>query len=176
MVIGVLARAEDELHLARVLSPGGEQAVGGEGRRGVVLAADDRLPVLGGFGEVVPQPGRRVQQEQVDVAAGGERVEHVQLPGRQPGEAEDRDARREVDEGGVGAQARARCVHALGEIRDADPGAQAPPELRLPLVGVCPGRPRANHLGPVQRVAVEQVGEVAQGGEAPCAAFRRPPR
>ena len=75
----------------------------------------------------------------------------------------------QVDEPGLVAQPRARALEPLGRAGRADPLAQPPPQLGLPRgVGrACrrrrPARPRADHLGPVQRVAVEQVGEVPDG-------------
>ena len=120
---------EDELHLARVAPPRGEQAVLRDGRAGVVGAEDDR----GHAGELVPQRRRRVQEEQVHVAMRGERREDVAVRGRQPGEAEQREALGQVDDLGLGPQPGARRLEALGGPRRADPLAQAPPELRLPV-------------------------------------------
>ena len=159
--------AEHELHLARVLAPRGEQAVGGE-RRGVVVGApDDRLVRA----DLVPQRGRGVEEEQMHLTAGGERAQDREVAGREAGQAEERQPLREVDERGLGSQARACGLEPLGGARLFEPLSQPAPELGLPRGLVrdvdLPARPPADHLGPVQRVAVEQLGDVAQGGEAP---------
>ena len=71
VVVGdVVVRPEHELHLARVLPPGGEQAVVGERGGGVVGAADDRrgacrscptAPARGGGGRRGPRARRRAR-------------------------------------------------------------------------------------------------------------------
>jgi hypothetical protein len=73
MVVGEGAgRLEHQLELARVNSPRGEQAVGGE-LRGVVLGAGrDRTP-LGPVGDRLPEHRRGMQHEQMDIAPGGDR-------------------------------------------------------------------------------------------------------
>ena len=45
----------------------------------------------------VPQRRRRVEQEQVDVARRRQRVEHLDVAGGQAGEAEQREAWRQID-------------------------------------------------------------------------------
>ena len=174
VVVGVPARAgEHELHLARVVPPRGEQAVARQrGGRVVHAREDGRRPVdLSGHG--VPQRRRRVQQEEVHVAPRGERREHVAVAGGQSRQAEDRQALRQVDDRGLGAQARARLIEPLGRPRPTDALAQPQPQLRLPVLLVGRRRgPSADLVGPVQRVAVEQVGEVTDGGEAPRAPQR----
>ena len=72
------AVAEHELELARVLAPGGEQAVAGE-VRGRVLGAPDHGRMAA---HALPQRGRRVQEEQVDVARGGQRAQDVEVARR----------------------------------------------------------------------------------------------
>ena len=77
---------------------------------------------------------------------------------------------------GVLAQARARGFEPLGGARLGQPLAQPPPQLRLPRglrreVDLA-ARPAAHHRRPVQRVAVEQLGEVADGREAARAPVR----
>jgi hypothetical protein len=55
-----------------------------------------------------------VEQEEVDVAIGGERAEHVEVAGREPGQAEERQALRQLDEAGIFAQAGACGLEPLG--------------------------------------------------------------
>ena len=71
-----------------------------------------------------------------------------------------------VEQPGLRPQPRARAIEARDGIRRADPRAQPPPELGLPAVVRAAG-PGPHERGPVERVAVEQPGEVAHGGEAP---------
>ena len=106
----------------------------------------------------------------MDVAPGRERAQDVEVPGGEPREAEERDALGEVDERGVRPQALARRLEPLGGARLDQPLAQPPPQLGLPggLRGHVDlaARPAADHGRAVQRVAVEQLGEVADGREA----------
>ena len=172
VVVGAAVAAEHELQLARVVAPRGEQAVGRQ-RRGRVVARGGTAGARGAP-RPLPQRGRRVQQEQVDVARLGERAQHLEVAGGQPRQAEQRDARRERH------QRRARRAAARTPPRAARPGrarrsaraaaATAPPASRRPGAALA-RRPVEQQLGPVQRVAVEQPGEVADGGEA--AAARR---
>ena len=89
----------------------------------------------------------------------------------EPGQPEQAEARRQIGELGLIAQARARAREALGGVGLGDAGAQPAEQLGLPGgvvrdAGVVARRPRADHLRPVQRVAVEEVGDVAHGREA----------
>ena len=131
----------------------------------VVGAADDRRPVA----DLVPQRGRRVEEEEVHLAAGGERAQHGEVAGRDPRQAEERDALGEGDERGVRSQPLARLLEPLGGAGLVESLPQPAPELGLPggLAGEVDlaARPAAHHLRAVERVAVEQLGEVAQGGE-----------
>ena len=70
---------DDELQLARVLPPGGEQAVARPGDRRV-LGAADHARRLGG--DPLPQGRRRVQQEQVHVAVLGQRPQDAAADSR----------------------------------------------------------------------------------------------
>ena len=107
---------------------------------------------------------------------GGQRPQHVEVAGREAGEAEQRHARGQRGQGGVLAQPRAGAGEPVGRPRLGDAVAQAPPQLGLPggvrgqraarAVAVVALRPGAHHRGPVQGVAVEQVGEVADRAEA----------
>ena len=59
----------------------------------------------------------------------GQRLQDTQLAGREPREAEQREALRQVREGRLGAQARARGRHAGGRVGHVQPRVQAPPQL-----------------------------------------------
>ena len=113
--------------------------------------------------------GRRVEEEEVHLAAGGERAQHGEVAGRDPRQAEERDALGEGDERGLGSQPLARLLDSLGGARLVEALPQAAPELGLPggLAGEVDltARPAAHHLRAVEGVAVEQLGEVAEGGE-----------
>src|SRR5690349_17311537 len=96
------------------MTPGGEQRVR-YGIEGLVLQAQAGLaPERTPFGQLLPELQRGVEDEQVDVAMDGERLEHLEVRGRQAREAEDRDPRREVDGSTVGSQALARVCETLG--------------------------------------------------------------
>ena len=167
VVVGdVVVRAEHELHLARVLAPGGEQAVVGE-RGGVVVgAADDRLALA----DLVPQRRRGVEEEDVHLATGGERAQDVEVTGRAGGSG------RRARGARADRRARGRLAAARTPARAARPGsarraaraagARAPPARRPRRQVDLAARPAAHHRRPVQRVAVEQLGEVADGREA----------
>ncbi len=104
--------------------------------------------------------------------------EDVELGRRQAGEAEQRQALRQVVEGDGGVGEGVEGVgQASGRVRDGGQvRAQAAPDLGLPrdlggqgvagAVDVLPGAPGAEHRGAVLGVAVEQLGEVADGDEA----------
>ena len=165
MVVGVLV--EHELELTAVVAPRGEQPVLRERRR-LVLAAAERLRSPG---DLLPQRGRRVQQEEVDVASGGERFEDVDVAAREAGQPEHAEARRQVGQIRLFAQAGTCAREALGRIGLADAGAQTAVELGLPRgvgrdAGVVARDPGADHLRAVERVAVEQAGEVTDGRKA----------
>ena len=127
-----------------------------------------RAPIL------LPQRGRGVEEEDVDLAAG--RRARAGRRGGRPAAASGRTAR--GARGGRRASGSARSRSHAGSSRSAGSArpsrcAQPPPQLRLPrgLVGSrLAARPAAHHRRPVQRVAVEQLGEVADGREAARAA------
>lgn len=118
----------------------------------------------------------------MDVAALGQRAQDVQMAGGKPGEAEQRNAPRDVDGRRVLAQPRARAVAPLRRTRQRDPRPQASPVLGLPRrirrqratgpVGVAPARPGADHLRPMERVAIEQFGQMPDPTDAPRVAHR----
>ena len=95
----------------------------------------------------------------MDVALRGDRAQHADVAGRQPGQPEQRQPLRQIDQRGLVGQPRARALDALGRSGLPDRRAQPSPQLGLPA-GVLTLSPRANEVGTVQRVAVEQVGEV----------------
>lgn len=96
---------------------------------------------------------------------------------RQSGQAEQREARRQVDKGGALGEARRRGQDPLRRALDADSLAKPAPQLGLPvgvdsrsgprIGGAQVARPGLNHVGTVHAVMVEQIGEVPNGGEAP---------
>ena len=138
------------------------------------VVSSARRTTGGRLADLLPQRGRGVEEEDVHLAPGGERAQDVEVAGRQPRQAEQRDALGEGGERGVGSQPLARGLEPLGGARLGEPRAQPPPQLRLPrgLGGHVDlaARPPAHHRRPVQRVAVEQLGEVADGREAARAA------
>ena len=154
--------AEHELQLARVVAPGGEQRVGG-GLVGLVAAhrpADGPRSRSHCAGD-----GCRRNRCTSRWAASARSTSRC--AGGQPREAEQREPRREVGEARVGAQRPAR--RAARARRGSGTGsrvAQPPPQLGLPA-GALARRPPLEHLGPVERVAVEQPGDVADAREAP---------
>ncbi len=108
-------------------------------------------------------------------------AQHVEVADGQAGEAEEAEALGQLHQRRVGDE---RAAPVLGALRGAglpERGAQPAPQLGLPAdvvgqvardavgvaaIGVVPRGPREDHLGPVHGVAVEEVGEVAHGGEA----------
>ncbi len=112
-VVVVCARGRPaQLQLAGVAAPGGEQRVADLGRGRVVGAADGAGPA-----QPLPQRGRGVQQEEVDVACVRQRLQDLELGAGKAGEAEDGQSRREVEQARVGAQARAGGQQPLGRAR-----------------------------------------------------------
>ena len=101
----------------------------------------------------------------MDVAAGGERPQDREVSRRQPREPEQREPRGQVEQARLGREPGARRREPLGGAGQADPCAQPAPQLRLPVAGRAAGRPGQDELGPVQRVAVEQLGQVAHAAE-----------
>jgi hypothetical protein len=99
------------------------------------------------------------------------------MAGRQSRQTEQRKALRQVDQPRLVTEPRTGALQPLGGIGRGDALAQAPPQLGLPGgiardARVVARGPRADQLRPVQRVAVEQVGDVANGGEPPRAPGR----
>jgi hypothetical protein len=166
VVVHVVGALQNHLHLARVAAPGGEQAV----RRqlgGRILAPDARRHR--DLVDLVPQRGGRVQEEQVQVAPSRERFEDVPVAGGKPRQPEDRHLRGQIDDIRVRLQHLTRPLQALRRPGLADPRPQAPPQPPLPL----PGRrllrrgPRQHGVRAVQRVPVEQLGQMPNGREPP---------
>ena len=148
-------RPEDELELAHVLPPGGQQAVAGQPRRRVLrAAADARRQRL----DPLPQRGRRMQEEEVHVAVLGQRAQDLELAGGQAREAEQREPLRQLGEPRLGPQARAGARHPGHRIGRFDARDEPLPQLALPVIA-------GQELGAVQRVAVEEPREMAHGRE-----------
>ena len=102
----------------------------------------------------------------MDLAVRGDRVEDLQACDGDPGEAEQREALGQRDRARLAAQPRACRRSARDGVRLGDARAQPSPQVRLPML-VFTGRPGADQPRSVQRVAVEQSGEVADGREPP---------
>ena len=137
------------------------------GLRGSVAVGSSARRATGGWPrEPLPERRRGVQQEEVDVAVLGQRLEHGQTAGGQPRQPEQGEARRQVGELRLRAQARARVLDPLGRPGLGDRRVQAPPQLGLPAVAAA-ARPLVQQRRPVQRVAVVQRRQVADGREAP---------
>jgi hypothetical protein len=129
-------------------------------------------------------------QPQVHVAVLGERLQHGEVLGGQPGGAEQRQPFRQRDEGGIGPQRGAGRRQPLGRGRGGDALAQPPPQLGLPReVGGALARsagavePSGEQLRPVGGVGGEEVYEMARDRVAPAppgvadvGAQRRAPR
>ena len=167
--------AEHQLHLARVRAPGAQQRVLGKVAGGVV-APGERQRRSRLRGDALPQRQRRVQGVQVHVAVRGQGAQHLQVGGRQAGEPEQRDPGRQVGVGGAFAQPAAGALDPLGRAGPVDQCPDVAPGLGLPggvggqvvaeAVAGPAGVPVQHHGRPVDRVAVEQVGQVTGGGEA----------
>ena len=123
---------DDELQLARVVAPGGEQAVGRRAR-GWGRPRGGRSAACRVAGDPVPQRRRRVQQEQVDVAVRRRaRAGRASWPAGSrvsPKSDEPRRAGRRAPGRRAGARTR---VEPLGRVGLADPRAQPAPQLGLP--------------------------------------------
>ena len=169
-VVVILGLApEHQLHLARVTAPRGEQPVLRQPRR-VVLGPPARARCAA---QPLPQRGRGMQEEQVHVAAGRQRTQDLQPRRREPGQPEQREPRRQVDELRLLREPRAARLEPLGRARLTQLRAQASPQLGLPS-RLLPGRPRAHHLRPLKRVAVKQPGDVPDAAEPPRAVCNVP--
>ena len=160
--------AEHELELARVLPPRGEQR--GWRRGQVVLAPDDRQLAL------EPRPTAPARGAGRRGGRRGARAERARAPqGGRLGAASARTARtaRAARPRPGSARSRAQAaLEALGRTRGSPIRARSlrhssACQAASSGAAVLARRPRADHLRPVQRVAVEQAGEVAQAGEAP---------
>ena len=149
------------------LPPRGEQPVVGERGGRVVGAA--RRPRGARRATVSHSAGDGCSRKRCTSRCGGERAQARRggRPGsrvrpnseRRVGQVDERRRRR--------AAARTRRSSRSAGLGLAEPRAQPPPQLGLPaLASVARAAHAAHHLRPVQRVAVEQLGEVADGGEA----------
>ena len=115
-----------------------------------------------------PERGRGVGEPQVDGPVLAQRGEHGELLRGEAGGAEERQPLGQPDDGGIGAQGRARRVDPLGGIGAADARAQPPPQLGLPRqIRVDPALarpPGPQQLGPVGGVGAEQLRHPAGQG------------
>ncbi len=138
------------------------------------LLADGALPLA-------PSPTGRRRDE---AGRGGRRggadgFQDSQVARRQPGQPEYRYVRRQLQQVRLGRQPDGGGGEALGRAGHADSLSEAAPQLGLPAavrvwrgvvdaVGVAGAlNPGQDHVGSVHRVPVVEVGQVAEGGEAP---------
>ena len=156
---------EHELELARLAAPRGEQAVARRPRRPILGAGRRGLLIRQCELDLIPQRRGGMEQQQVDVAAGGERMHDLELGAGQPRQPEQRQPGREVEQLRLGPQAHAGAGESFGRARDADPRAQRPPQLWLPAVAGAP-RPVDEQRRAAGRVGVEQPGDQPHAGEA----------
>ena len=129
MMIDVVARPENQLHLPRVLPPRGEQPVRRQRRGRILPPPSDRDTPLR---HPLPQRRRRMEHEHMHVPPDRQRAQHVEMPRGQPRQPEERQPRRQIDDPGLLPQPRTSALNPLGRIRNPDPRPQPPPELRLP--------------------------------------------
>ena len=102
------------------------------------------------------------------VAFRAHRLQHVEVARRKPGQPEQGEAGRKLQDLGFVAEPLAGVDQALRRARPPDPGPQQAPQLHLPVslaLTLCPLGPAPHHFGPVHRVAVEEVGHVADARE-----------
>ena len=143
----------------------------------VLGPAQRRLSPSDERGHPVPQRQRGVEQEEVNVATGRDRGEHLEI-GR-PGKRVRPNSETRTGISTIPGSSRRRShapVRRSAGLGPADRFAQAPPEGRLPDgvgwewaavgAGVTAGGPGPHHRRPVHAVAVEQVGDVPDAGEA----------
>lgn len=98
------------------------------------------------------------------------------MRGGQPGEAEEREPRGQLEQPGLGRDPLRREVEPLRRVGRGDPRPEPAPELGLPggagrergprTVHVLPRRPAGEHPRAVERVAVVEPGEVLQSHQA----------
>ena len=139
--------------------------------RGRIVAAKDvarRPPDL--KYQPFPQRRRRVQQEEVHVPTSTHGLQDVEVAGRKPGQPEQRQPGRQVQELGLLLQPSTGIDEALGGALLSQALPEEAPQLELPLRLVelgRPGRPALEHVGTVDGVAVEEVCDVPDAREAP---------
>jgi len=164
VILHPLRSAENQLKLARVLPPRREEPIPRHVLRPVLFPPDRSRPV-----HPLPQDGRGMQHEQVDIAMHGQRLEDAEVAGGQTGQPEEREARRKVDGVPLLTEARARLLHPLDGRGNLDGVPEPPPQLRLPVIGA-PLGPLLEELRPIQRVPIEEPGDMPERAEPP-----RPP-
>ncbi len=159
---------------------------------GVARPQSDR-PVLGARVGRQQLPGiemGRLQHEDMDLAGGRHRLGHVEeAAGRQEGEPEQDQPGREVQQLFAGVEAPEDHRQVLGRAGLVDPLSDPAPQPGLPDGVVVQGPPGAvdqpvlgplpHHMGAVQVVTVEQVGDATalgvEGGPLPLALQHRQP-
>src|SRR5262249_31006703 len=112
----------------------------------------------------------------MDVAPHGERPQHLEVAGREPGQPEQRYPLGQLDERFVQRQSFARAATPLSGPRQADPRPRTSPQLWLPqgpgvqglpsIIVVEAFSPGAEHPGTVKGVAVIEPREMADDAEA----------
>ena len=79
---------DDELQLASVLPPGGEQAIARQPGRRILAAANDLRARAQRSSDLVPQRRRGVKDEEVHLAPASERGQDLEIASRQAREPE----------------------------------------------------------------------------------------
>ncbi len=98
----------------------------------------------------------------------GDRSEHVEVRARHPGQAEQRQSLRQVEQLEFGLDPLARRGQTLRRAGSADPAPEPSPQFGLPAAGPVLARgPGAQHVRAVDAVVVEQIGDVVNRAEAP---------
>ena len=181
VVLGRRGGPQQQLQLADVAPPRGQQRMPRDGQRRVVPAATH---VGRQLGEPGPEHGGGVQQQQVQLAPVGERPQDVEVGGGQAGQAEEAQPVGQVDEPRLLTQACARLLGPRGRMRHVgEPPSQQIPQARLPqevrwqreavLVDRVAFRPGGDHPRAVAGVTVEQHGQPPSDAETAGLRLRR---
>ena len=130
VVLGGRRGPEQQLELADVAAPGGQQRMPGT----VSVGSLPRRRTSGASSASRSHStGEGCSSSRCTSRRSASAREDLQVGGGQAGQAEQAQPSGQVDEIGLGAQARARPLGARGGMRDADePLAQQVPQLRLP--------------------------------------------
>ncbi len=163
--------------LAVEAAPAAEQRVVGQRGGGVARPQSDGT-VLGtrvGYQQLLGIELGRLQHEDMDLAGDGNGTGHVkEAAGRQEAEPEQHQTGWEIQQLVAGVEALENRRQTLGRAGLVDPVPDPAPQPGLPYGVVVEGVPRAvdqpvpcplpDHVGPVQVVAVEQVGDATALG------------